>query len=41
MTFTIVDNKEIGADQVSNTDGIAAIGNRFDGGFFEGLVCRP
>ncbi|KAF2269417.1 thermostable phytase [Lojkania enalia] len=37
MTFTIVDNKEKGVDQVSNTDGIAAVGNKLNGDFPGGL----
>lgn len=38
MTFTIVENKKGGIDHVSNTDGIAAVGNGlnddFPGGIF-------
>ncbi|OAG04457.1 thermostable phytase [Paraphaeosphaeria sporulosa] len=37
MTFTIVDNKEAGIDHVSNTDGIAAVGNRLNSDFPKGL----
>ncbi|KAF1968764.1 thermostable phytase [Bimuria novae-zelandiae CBS 107.79] len=37
MQFTIVDNKEKGIDHVSNTDGIAAIGNRLNSDFPKGL----
>ncbi|KAH7135152.1 hypothetical protein B0J11DRAFT_564558 [Dendryphion nanum] len=38
MTFTIVENEKAGVDRVSNTDGIAAVGNKlgkdFPGGLF-------
>lgn len=37
MTFTVVDNKRAGIDHVSNTDGIAAVGNRLNGDFPGGL----
>ncbi|KAF1994122.1 thermostable phytase [Amniculicola lignicola CBS 123094] len=37
MTFTVVDNKELGVDHVSNTDGIAAVGSRLNGNFPGGL----
>lgn len=37
MTFTIVDNEKAGIDHVSNTDGIAAVGNRLNSDFPKGL----
>lgn len=37
MTFTIVDNESAGVDHVSNTDGIAAVGNRLNEDFSLGL----
>ncbi|KAF2448745.1 thermostable phytase [Karstenula rhodostoma CBS 690.94] len=37
MTFTIVDNEKAGIDHVSNTDGIAAVGNRLNNAFPKGL----
>lgn len=37
MHFTIVDNKEAGVDHVSNTDGIAAVGNPLNTDFPKGL----
>ena len=37
MTFTVVDNKKIGVDHVSNTDGIAVVGNRLNNDFPRGL----
>jgi 3-phytase len=37
MTFTIVDNEGAGVDHVSNTDGIAAVGNRLSKDFPLGL----
>lgn len=37
-TFTIVENTEKGIDAVSNTDGIAAVGNRLNKDFPMGLV---
>lgn len=36
-TFTIVDNEEKGLDHVSNTDGIAAVGNALNKDFPHGL----
>jgi 3-phytase len=38
LTFTIVDNAEQGIDHVSNTDGIAAVGNALNKDFPYGLV---
>lgn len=38
MTFTIVDDEERGIDHVSNTDGIAAVGNVLNEDFPRGLV---
>ncbi|KAF2845042.1 thermostable phytase [Plenodomus tracheiphilus IPT5] len=38
MTFTIVDNEKKGIDHVSNTDGIAAVGNALNTDFPHGLV---
>ncbi|KAG4412259.1 hypothetical protein IFR04_014608 [Cadophora malorum] len=37
-TFTISDSKDGGIDRVTNTDGIAAVGNRLNGMFPRGLV---
>ncbi|KAL2073823.1 hypothetical protein VTL71DRAFT_11149 [Oculimacula yallundae] len=37
-TFTITDSKEGGVDHVTNTDGIAAVGNRLNDLFPRGLV---
>ena len=37
MAFTIVDNASAGVDHVSNTDGIAAVGNRLNSDFPRGL----
>ncbi|KAF1363697.1 thermostable phytase [Lizonia empirigonia] len=37
-TFTIVDSEESGVDHVSNTDGLAAVGNRLNADFPFGLV---
>ncbi|CAI6334343.1 unnamed protein product [Periconia digitata] len=37
MTFTIVDNREAGIDHVSNTDGIAVVGDRLNSDFPGGL----
>ncbi|KAJ4346916.1 uncharacterized protein N0V89_010849 [Didymosphaeria variabile] len=37
MQFTIVDNKEADIDHVSNTDGIAAVGNSLNNDFPKGL----
>lgn len=37
MTFTIVDNEKKGVDHVTNTDGIAAVGNALNGDFPRGL----
>lgn len=37
LTFTVVDNKEKGIDHVSNTDGIAAVGNALGRDFPRGL----
>lgn len=38
LTFTIVDNEKEGIDHVSNTDGIAAVGNALNKDFPWGLV---
>jgi 3-phytase len=37
MQFTIVDNKKAGIDHVTNTDGIAVVGNRLNKDFAKGL----
>lgn len=37
MTFTVVDNEKEGVDHVSNTDGFAAVGNRLNADFPNGL----
>lgn len=37
MTFTVVDSKNSEVDHVSNTDGIAAVGNRLNSDFPRGL----
>jgi 3-phytase len=37
MQFTIVDNKKAGVDHVTNTDGIAVVGNRLNKDFAKGL----
>jgi 3-phytase len=37
MTFTIINNEKAGVDHVSNTDGIAAVGNRLNADFTGGL----
>lgn len=37
-TFTIVDNEEKGVDHVTNTDGLAAVGNKLNADFPYGLI---
>jgi 3-phytase len=38
MTFTVVDNEKAGIDHVTNTDGMAAVGNSLNDDFPYGLV---